>query len=126
MPALLGWIIRGGTRLLKGWWIPILAAVAAWLAETFLGVISWSIVQVGSAVLEVTLDAFVDLDIWVDARPDWDGLCGTGSRLAGMGNVCQWIYSLLSLTGVLAAIAIVVTGMTVQFILRLVAPRRFG
>lgn len=127
MPVVIGWILRLGAKLLKGWWIPILAAVGAWIAEAFLGVISWSVVQVGGGLLEVVLDSIVDLQIWVDARPDWDGLCGTGGALATStyGNACAWMYSLLSLTGVLSAIAIVVSGFTLRMLVKLVTLGRY-
>lgn len=52
MPVAIGWVLRAGARLLKGWQIPLIAVVGAWALEQVTGAISWGMLSFGQVLLD--------------------------------------------------------------------------
>ena len=103
MPVLVGWLFRIGARLLSGWMVPVLVVLFGWLVEALTGVVSWGLVQIGQAVLVVAWDA---LDaITLPAPIDLRGFSGQA-------------WDLLSVTGMLAAVATVTASGVARAMLR--------
>ena len=107
MPFLAGLILRAAGKLLKGWWIPLAAAVSAWVLEQLTGVITWGVFLIAQAVADLLLEVLASAT-W-PASPNWAVL----SDEMGTG------VTMLSEAGVLGAAQIIVVGGIVRLTVRL-------
>ena len=110
MPALIGWVLRLGGKLLSGWVIPFAAVAMAWVIEQFTGAVSWGLFEAGSALLRVLLEAILAFE-WPEPIV-WGSFSATATGL-------------LQIAGVLAAIQVVVLAGVARLVVKIVSLGRF-
>ena len=106
MPILGGILLRALGKMASAVWLPVVAVAMAWIVEQVTGAISWGIFEVGFAVLRFILE-LMDSVAW-PAGPDWTAFAGYTSAA----------IQLLEVSGVLAALTILVTGGVLRVVVK--------
>ena len=52
IPVAVGWLAKIGIGVASRWWIPLVAAISAWVLEEMVGVVSWGLLKFGSFIVD--------------------------------------------------------------------------